>query len=359
MTMRTMRYASLCCFVSVMAGMAVLSATTPAQAQEDPKAVARAKLVEGSDLLKRGEYREALVRFQEAYALVPSPKILYNFGLAYIGLSRNADAIDAFEKFLAEALDAAPELRANAERHRTTLAQQTGSLIVETDVKDAEISVDGRARGTTPAPGPIRLDPGPHQLVVEKAGLPPYTRRMTIEAGQKIIVEARLTKEAAPAPLPVITVVQAPQPVRVPEKSTPSHTLKWKLGLGLGVVAVAALGFGVVERLGANSKFNDFNNHPDTGQGPGQCDTDPRVPRNGGADCTSLLDAGNSAASKATVGLIIGGVLAAGSVALLAVSWNDRVEESPRTAARPSATTMALRCNPSLLTPGLSCLLRF
>ena len=62
--------------------------------------MARTKLLDGSDALKRGDFKDALARFKEAYELVPSPKIHYNFGLAYRGLGRPADAIDAFEKFL-------------------------------------------------------------------------------------------------------------------------------------------------------------------------------------------------------------------------------------------------------------------
>ncbi|HEX3694529.1 MAG TPA: PEGA domain-containing protein [Polyangia bacterium] len=353
----TMRFA-FCLLVCSLLGLAMPA--LPAHAQDDSKAVARTKLVEGSDLLKRGEYREALIRFQEAYALVPSPKILYNFGLAYMGLSRNADAIDAFEKFLNEAADAAPDLRANAERHRDTLLLQIGSLIIDANTDGAEISVDGRSRGLTPGPGAIRLDPGPHQLVVEKPGMPPYTRKMTIEAGQKLIVEVRLSKVEAPKSPQIIMMAPTPPPAPRAPETVLVHTWEWKVGIGVAAAAVAVLGFGVAERLSANSTFDKFNNHADTGQGAGVCDKDPRVlPMNGGADCTSLLNDGNSAASKATVGLIAGGVLAAGAVALLAVTWKDRVEVTKTISARQAPPSLALRCNPSLLQPGLSCALRF
>jgi PEGA domain len=334
------------------------TAARPALAQEDPKAVARAKLVEGSDLLKRGEYREALIRFQEAYALVPSPKILYNFGLAYIGLSRNAEAIDAFERFLAEATDAAPDLRANAEKHRQTLSLQIGTVIIECDTEGAEISIDGRSRGITPARGPIRLDPGPHALLVEKAGVPPYSRKMQVDAGQKIIVEVHMIKTSAPAPAPVIVMAAPASAPLAPPPEKPPRSWKFKTGLALGVVAVAALGFGIVERLSANSKFSDFNGRPDAA-GNKMCDADDRVPNHGGPDCDSLLSDGRSAASKATVGLIAGAVLAAGSVALLAVSWNERVPPASQVSSASGGASAGLACSPTLLQPGLACALRF
>jgi hypothetical protein len=45
---------------------------------------------------------------------VPSPKIHYDFGLAYLGLGRAADALEAFERFLAAAPDAPPGTREKA-----------------------------------------------------------------------------------------------------------------------------------------------------------------------------------------------------------------------------------------------------
>ena len=86
----------------------------PAIGTEANREAARAKLVEGVAALKRGDHRAALARFEEAYALVPSPKIHYDFGLAYVGLGRSADALAAFERFLAEATDAPPDKRDKA-----------------------------------------------------------------------------------------------------------------------------------------------------------------------------------------------------------------------------------------------------
>ena len=292
-----------------LAVVAVLAVVSPgrATAEEpgDAKAVARAKLVEGGDLLRAGEYSGALIRFQEAYDLVHSPKIEYNFGLAYMGLGRKADAIEAFETFLNEALDASPDLRANAERYRSTLATQTGALVVTSDTDGAEVSIDGRSRGVTPLQTSIRLDPGPHQLVVEKAGVPPFAEKLTIEAGRRVAVEARLTPAsvAPPAPVAVPVVVppppaEGPRPLTDAERAAQKRSLIRKVAWTTGAVGVAALGCGLAERLIANGKFNDFNSRP---QG---CDADDRVLAHGGGDCSSLLSAGRSAATLSTVGFI-------------------------------------------------------
>src|SRR6185436_3402457 len=97
------------------------------RAGEAARSAARAKLVEGVDALGRGENQRALEKFQEAYALVPSPKIHYDFGLAYLGLGRPAEALSAFERFLAEAPDAPADKREKAAKRITALRPQVGA----------------------------------------------------------------------------------------------------------------------------------------------------------------------------------------------------------------------------------------
>lgn len=333
----------------------VMADIRPAQAQlpGDPKAVARTKLVDGSDALKRGDFKDALARFKEAYELVPSPKIHYNFGLAYRGLGRPADAIDAFEKFLTEATDASPDLRANAERFRSELGQQVGTVALTCDVEGAEISVDGRSYGTTPARAPLRLDPGPHQIVVEKAPAAPFTQRLELTAGQRVSVSVTLAPEptadgvvAAPVPPPVPGPPAAP-----PAPPVRRHSWKWWAGWGGAAAGIGVLGFGIARRMAANSKFEEFNGA--TGSFGAACDADARVRDHGGDPCPGLLSAGESAAAQANVGFVVGGLLAAGGAVLLALTWNETKEPGAAVAAT------AFTCAPELLRPGLTCGLRF
>lgn len=336
--------------VAVAPAVRAQAATDGAAGQADPKAVARAKLVDGGELLKRGEFKEALARFKEAYELVPSPKIHYNFGLSYRGLGRPADAIDAFERFLAEAHDASPDLRANAERFRSELGQQVGTVVLTCDVDGADISVDGRSYGPTPARGPLRLDPGPHQVVVEKAPAAPFTRKVDLSAGQRLTVEVTLASPSTASPIAVPPGPSAPEPIVPPAAPeappAPPHSWKWKAGWGLAAGGVALLGFGLVERMAANSKFREFNRTDGT---LSPCDPDGRTREHGGPPCGELLSAGNSLATKATIGFIAGSVLAAGGAALLVLTWNET-----RTTGVAS-----LSCAPAFVTPGLSCGLRF
>jgi hypothetical protein len=107
-----------------------VQAAAPA-ANATAQELARAKLVDGVELLRRGAPASALTAFQEAYALVPSPKIKYDFGLAYLGLRRDAEALSAFEQFLAEAPDAPADKRRRAEQYRDTLRARLATTAAE------------------------------------------------------------------------------------------------------------------------------------------------------------------------------------------------------------------------------------
>ena len=341
------------CFVLVTLIIAFVLAGTPrrtlaADAGADAKVQARAKLMEGGELLKAGEYTDALARFKEAYTLVPSPKIFYNFGLAYMNLGRKTEAVESFEKFLDEATDAAPDNRANAERLKSQLVPWIASVVVQCETEGAEISVAGRPYGTTPRKNPVRLDPGLHSLVVEKAPTPAFTKRLEVKAGERVTVEVKLEIEK-PAEVVIAPPITPPPPIVPPEPPKTPWSWKKKAALGTGIASLGALTFGVIEQLAASSKYGQFNDYTMAPNPLGKCDKDPRVtPPKGGGDCASLLSAGDSASVLAKVGLIAGGLLAAGSVTLFVLSRKDATE---------SSETAFAGCVPT--GPGVNCALRF
>jgi tetratricopeptide (TPR) repeat protein len=319
----------------------------PARGRADARADARAKLVQGSELLKHGQFEEALARFQEAYRLVPSPKIQYNFGLAYRGLGRKADALEAFERFLGEAPDASKETRQNAARERAQLASQITVLEVKVDLPGAEVFVDGRSFGVGRAT-PIYLDPGPHQLMVEKAGEgPAYTERINGTPGQKITVMARLIRTASPPPpttrepaprepLPREPVTQQVEPPHSEPAPAPSSGPRWQpvAAWATAGAAAAALGFGVVEIVSANDKFSEFNRRSECGE---------IFQQRGGPACSALFEDATSARQLAVVGFAAAGVLAATSVVFFVIT-PDRPHDSVSLACSPAAGGLGVSC---------------
>jgi len=131
---------------------------------------------------------------------------------------------------------------------------------------------------------PIRLDPGPHSLVLEKAPTPAFIRNLDLKAGERVVVEAKLDEPAPTVVAPPLPLVVAPPVARVePEKPSRWSLLdgKMKAAIGLGGVGVLALAFGAYEQLAASSKYKEFN---DTSTAPNwthKCDADPRVVHQG------------------------------------------------------------------------------
>lgn len=316
---------------------------TPLARADDPRVLARGKLVEGSEKLKQGEYTQALTLFKEAYDLVPSPKIFYDFGLAYSNLGRTTEAVEAFERFLDEASDANPETRANAERHKSELLPQIGSVVIECDVEGAEISIDGRPKGVTPRKNPVRVDPGPHSLVVEKSPAAPFTQRVVVGPGQRVTVDVHLNAPSPP-PTPLPTVMapppSPPPPAPSPIPEAPPMALKTKLAIGLGAAGILGLAFGTYEQLAASSKYDQFNGATAPAPNPtGKCDADARViPSKGGPQCASLLTDGDAASLRAKIGFAVGGALAASSVVLYVLGRREQHESVSFIGCTPSGS---------------------
>jgi len=332
----------------VLGAIAALTMVSiPALARADARSDARAKLVQGGEFLKHGQFEEALARFQEAYRLVPSPKIQYNFGLAYRGLGRKAEALEAFERFLNEAPDASKETRQNASRERAQLTSQITILEVKVDLTGAEVFVDGRSYGvgrTTP----IYLDPGPHQLMVEKAGEgPAYTERINASAGQRITVMARLIRGPSPQPpppgepsprepLPREPVAHPVEPPRGEPRPPSQAGPRWQPVVAWTAAGGAAvsLGFGVAELLSANSKFKEFNGRSECGE---------IYQQRGGPQCSSLFEDATSARQLSVVGFAVAGVLAATSVVFFVLT-PDKPQDSVSLACSPSAGGLGVSC---------------
>lgn len=217
----------------------------------DNKARAEAKVTEARQDFERADYQSALARLEEAAALFPSPKLHFNFGVVYASLGRNVEALEAFQRFVDQvgAMDA--NRRSEAERRITELRGRVAAVVVVGDTEGADVLVDGRSYGATPLPRPVLVAPGPHQIVVRKAGVAaPYTDHIDAHAGTEIRIQARLAVLIAPAPPPVPAVT-----IATPAKPPLGRTRI--LSLVLGGVGVAATGMGIAYGLIAISRRDE------------------------------------------------------------------------------------------------------
>ncbi len=69
---------------------------------------------------------------------------------------------------------------------------QPANVTVKSAPPGADINVDGKFMGNTPST--IQLTAGEHEVLVEKEGLRPWQRTMTVSAGGSITIDATLEK---------------------------------------------------------------------------------------------------------------------------------------------------------------------
>ena len=196
--------------------LAVLAQLSSPYADPQAKAKAQGLLTEGSGLYEKGDYAGALEKFNAAHAAYPSPKLMFNIGQAYRDLSRPVEALDAFEKFLAGALDASPETTADARKSLAELRDNLGRIRIDCVTDGAEVSVDGKSVGLTPLTGPIWATPGRHQVTASHALTALALENVEVTAGSVQTVTLRLhplavSVAAAPATQPAA----APSPANL------------------------------------------------------------------------------------------------------------------------------------------------
>jgi hypothetical protein len=303
------------------AAVLVGGATAHAQSEGERKQ-ATALQAEGLRLMQKGDNKAALAKFQEAYRLVPSPKIMFNMGRAHRNLGADIEALGEFERFLDESPYAPKESRDEAERAVESLRMRLAYIEVQAD-DGAQVSIDSKDAGMAPLAKPVVVLPGPHEVHVEKPGMTPETRSVSPIAGQKVRVSVRLAS-APPAqppapPVPVSpsgpnpeglpSAMPAPAPgtpppppamIRQPTPVPPQHpwqvTAAWT-SVGVGT---AALGFGIAFQLLSAAKNTDFNNVTDAPNPSGLCNQ--KLANSGGGPCQNLVDEANNRFTLALVG---------------------------------------------------------
>ena len=328
---------------------------------EAERAEAKAMLTRGLTLLDRNDFAGALERFERAYALVPSPKILFNLGEAYLGLDRNADALRSFEGFLDQAPSAPPASRATAERRCDALRRRVGFIEPTAAEDGTSIVIDGQKLAQTPLHRPLPVEPGKHEVTFDKPGMAPQTSTISVLAGQSVPMFMRLRPAAAPPPAPLRPLpAGAPPPTAAPppgpaasvtstlapaprDGDTPGTRWMRPAALGAAAGGLLALGVGVTFQLLSASRNTDFNAVTDAPRSPdGRCN-ERIVPDAGGPRCDQLRSAAARDQTIAVVGFVTGGILAAGSAALYLIARRDTQPDGMQ----------ALSCRPELTRAGL------
>lgn len=180
-----------------------MCAAGTASAQVDP----RAEFERGQAAYRLGDYDRAIEAWQRAYDADPQPLLLYNLSQAYERLGRLQEAVDALDRYLANAAPNDPrqaDARARVAALRERLSR-TG-IVVRNAPEGAVILVDDQSWGRAPRPDAISVPPGAHRVLVQLDGYDDFQAAVVVPEGQTIEVDVQMQPRAGGAePLAVST----------------------------------------------------------------------------------------------------------------------------------------------------------
>jgi hypothetical protein len=185
--------------------LAALAIAAPAAADPAPpaggKVDAQSLVLSGAKLIEAHDYLGALAVFKDAYARFPSAKILLDIGTAERLLGRNADAANAYQRYV-DAADADPTKAANARTALADLDKLVGHLDIAVTPADAEVQIGDDEWLPAASWKQARVEPGPFTVRVRKTGFQTAAKSASVEAGQHLAVEVALVATPQDTPTP-------------------------------------------------------------------------------------------------------------------------------------------------------------
>lgn len=271
----------------LVAAALLFSAPSRAQTQAE-RQEAHAHFDRGVALAKAKDYERALHEFEQAYALVPHPSVLYNIAQAQVALGRNAEASESFRRYLD---DAGSDVSSSRRAEISTLLTQLAA--------DSRGNEPVTPPAPTTQPAPASVDEAPAAAAVP---LPAPPRPELPRAVARIQRSDRLAT----------TVAEHHQ--------SGARTLAYWIGGGSVILGGAAFGHYLWNR----SRYEDWQDQQQAYQ---------RFPSEERRRAANELAQSISHASVVTVALCVGASLALGSSVVLFVS--SRPEPAGPRAAMP------------------------
>jgi len=366
-SVRALLCCSLSCTVLLGAGSSFAAPAGRSGDEDTTVAIARERFKEGVAFFDQKQYDKARVAFLQAYALKKHPAVLLNLAQSELRCNHEADAAKHFSAYLRESTTASDAERQAAEAGLNATKSAVALLDVNVDEGGAEIYVDGSLEGISPLPGPLYVNPGPHSVEARKGGKS-KTQQVNTSAGRQFMAELNFAPKVVPAE-PATAAVAVTRPAAAEEPPAPDSEqpepsaarkpfFKWLVSSPVGIVGLGLTGVGVGSGIGlAIASKKSYDNadsvasqitttaakdsmmaNPDTSQlcvNPstwlmGTSFPASEIPsrskqyNNACAKYQDNVHSGDQLKTWSTVGFVVGGVAAVGTVILYFVDPNAR-----------------------------------
>jgi hypothetical protein len=366
--------ALLCCSLScaVIVGATSAFAAPAGRPSEDDTtvAMARERFKEGVTFFDQKQYDKARVAFLQAYALKKHPAVLLNLAQSELRSNHEVDAAKHFSAYLRESTSVSDAERQAAEAGLNATKSAVALLDVNVDESGAEIYVDGSLEGISPLPGALYVSPGPHSVEARKGGKT-KTQQVNTSAGRQFMADLSFAPKTVPAvaaapsaSAATPTAEEAYQPVTEhPEPSAGRKPFfKWLVSSPVGLVGVGLTGVGlgggiglaiaskksyqdadsVANQITTAAAIDSMDPTPDTSSlcaSPSawlmkQDNPPSNVPKraseysNACSKYEDNVNTGDQLKTWSTVGFVVGGVAAVGTVIYYFVDPNAREDGS-------------------------------
>ena len=256
----------------------------PLAAKAGVKEEARKHYDRAIELVDDGQLEGAIVEFQRSYDLTHHFAVLYNIGQVYVSLARPVEAVDAYERYLADGGRKVPaDRRTEVEKEIVRQKARIATLEIHGLPQGATVRVDGNEIGRAPISAPVRVGVGKHTIAAWADGYDSAEKEVVVAGEDHKAVELVLAKrvvespslppgaQSAPVQPVTVTVVapaqSPPWPRAAVEPSTKPMSNVRLLGILTGVAGVAGIAAGggcwwVAMTRNDESKDN-WNTNPD------------------------------------------------------------------------------------------------
>ena len=257
---------------------------------------------DANDEFKRGEFRDAMNLYQEAYDLYPNVVLLYRIAEAAEKSGELRRAVDAYTAFADGMKKESKQTEIARQKAQELLASIPPQIKVTSDPAGAEVfinSVDSPSVGVTP--GSFDVPAGEVELVIRLDGYRVEKRKFSLQNGDVESADVALTE------LEGIKVENPPPPQTDGGGSTLATVGAVTTGVG-----VALLGTGAVFAILTQSAVDDVNDYDKRAEGASR------------GELQDLKDKAKSRRSLATTTFVAGGVVTAVGVGLLAIHFASK-----------------------------------
>ncbi|WP_236518116.1 PEGA domain-containing protein [Sandaracinus amylolyticus] len=176
------------------------AAAQDAEPSREARAEARERFERALELYDEGLLDQALVEFRRAYEVAPAPQVLFNLGQVYASLGRAVESVEAFEQYLREMPQLAPDRRAAVEAELRRQRARIAFIVIEATPASAMVWIDGvevgSASSVAASGSPMRVTAG--TVLVELRAPGHETFRETVRVAGGLTARVRAALERTP-----------------------------------------------------------------------------------------------------------------------------------------------------------------